>query len=1122
MRITAMNDNYNLLIDKLDAFIRKYYKNQLIRGGLYSIALLGTFFLLITQLESLAWFSPRVRTVLFYAYLVTAAFILGKFIVIPLLRLYKAGKRITHEMAAAIIGKHFSEVHDVLLNTLQLKTLSDNNPVQQELIMAGINQKAAKLKPVPFTAAINFRENKKYLIYAAPPVLIIFFFLLLSPNAITGPGQRLINHSTLFTKPIPFSINVLNKELKVIQQEDFELRIKITGNEIPDQVFVVADGIEYQMEAQDKLNYSYTFKKVQKNINFSFQATDRYIGEYELLVLPKPIVLNFDAEIVYPSYINRKQEIVSNTGDITVPQGTLVNWKFYTKDTRFLVFGFGDTKKSIEVKNTNLVTTSTRLMESSKVSVSIANQYMKSNDSMSFFINVIPDLSPMITVEEFRDSVYDNRLYFRGLIKDDYGFRNMEFRLSRKISENENSAEISLPVDLVKQDPQQQFYYYYDLGNAELEPGEQVEYYFIVWDNDAINGFKSARSQKMILKIPTKEEIERMVEENQDNVKTELEKGIDEARRIQKEISQLNKKLFDKKSLNYQEKKQVQDLLDRQKNLRKQVESMNENNEKTNRKENQYSEVDESILEKQQQLEKLFNEIMSDELKAMFEELQKMMEELDKDKLNEVLDKMKFNAEDMEKALDRNLELFKQLEFDKKLSETIEKLKDLSEEQKKLSEKTEKAGNEEKEKLSEEQKKINDKFEQVKKDMDDIKEMNSKLEEPNNFKIPEQQKDAIQKDLNDSEENLKDGQMKKASKSQEDASDKMEKMGEDLFEMQQEMEEEELGEDIESLRAILENLVRISFDQENLINRLNGINRNDPKFTGIVDQQKAIGDNLKMVEDSLTALSKRQPMIESFVNREISSINDNLEQVMVSMNNRAIPAARGKQQFVMTSVNNLALMLAESMKKMEQNMSSKSSSKSGKSCPNPGMGKPSSMKSMRQMQEKLNQQMEAIRKSLKDGKGEKGKTGQGSMSEQMARMAAQQQALRNQLQEYRDQLQKEGSLNQKGLNKMIEEMEKSETEMVNKILNQETMRRQEEILTRMLESEKAEMKREQEERRESNQGQDMPGPDPELFFRKKGLQNRETEMLRSVPPSFKTYYKNMVNEYFMNIPATKN
>ena len=129
---------------------------------------------------------------------------------------------------------------------------------------------------------------------------------------------------------------------------------------------------------------------------------------------------------------------------------------------------------------------------------------------------------------------------------------------------------------------------------------------------------------------------------------------------------------------------------------------------------------------------------------------------------------------------------------------------------------------------------------------------------------------------------------------------------------------------------------------------------------------------------------------------------------MQTLANRAFPAALGKQQYVMTAVNNLALLLAESLNQMQQkSMSIKSSGKSGKSCPMPGQGKPS-MKSMRQMQEQLNQQMENMKKSMEKGKSEQGKMGKSGTSEQYARMAAEQEALRRQLGEYRDQLQKEG------------------------------------------------------------------------------------------------------------------
>jgi len=758
-------------------------------------------------------------------------------------------------------------------------------------------------------------------------------------------------------------------------------------------------------------------------------------------------------------------------------------------------------------------------MQPVSYSVTIENEYMKGADSMSFFINVLPDLYPVINVEEFHDSIYDNRLYFRGLLKDDYGFRNLEFRLARKNANGEPSAEVSMPIDIQKANLQQQFYYYFDISSAGLKPGEEVEYYFQVWDNDGVNGSKSSRSQRMSFKIPTLEEIETMVSKNQENVKNELEKGIQEAKKIQKDIDQLTKDLFDKKNLNYQEKKKIQDLLDRQKNLQNQVNELKKQNKESNLKESQYKELNQEIVEKQQQLEKLFNEIMTDEMRKLFDELQKMMENLDKDKLNEVMEKMKFNAEDMEKSLDRNLELFKQLEFDKKLTETIEKLKQLSDEQEKLSEKSAGADKKDLDNLTEKQESINKEFEQIKKDLKDLKEKNEKLEDPNNYKNPEQQQEDIQKELNDSEKNLKESKSKKASDSQKKASEKMGELSEMLFQMQQEMEEESMGEDIESLRAILENLVRISFDQEELINKLGQLQRNDPQFNKVVELQKGIQDNLQMVEDSLYALSKRQPMIESIVNREISTINDNVGQSLDALNSRAISSAMGKQQYVMTSVNNLALLLAESMKEMKQNMSMKSSSKSGKSCPNPGSGKPS-MKSMRQMQEKLNQQMEAMKKSLKEGKGEKGKSGQGSMSEQLARMAAQQESLRKQMQEYRDQLQKEGILSEKGLNKMLQDMEQTETDLVNKILNQETMQRQQEILTRLLESEKAELKRDQEERRESNQGRDLPKPDPAKYFENPALPVRETELLRTIPPTLRDYYRNKVNEYFLNIPGT--
>ena len=172
------------------------------------------------------------------------------------------------------------------------------------------------------------------------------------------------------------------------------------------------------------------------------------------------------------------------------------------------------------------------------------------------------------------------------------------------------------------------------------------------------------------------------------------------------------------------------------------------------------------------------------------------------------------------------------------------------------------------------------------------------------------------------------------------------------------------------------------------------------------------------------------------------------------------------------------------------------------------------MKSMRQMQEELNKQLEDMKNGKKpDGK----KQGQGqSMSEQLARMAAQQEAIRRQMQQYSEDLKKQGEKPGNGINELMNQMEKTETDLVNKMISQETLNRQKQILTRLLEHEKAEQKRDQEEKRESTEAKEQKFSNPNLFLQYKRIKANEQEILKSVPPTMNTFYKNKVNEYFYN------
>ncbi len=110
--------NYEVLIQKLDQFIRKYYLNKAIRGTLYFTATILVLFLLYSVLEHNYYFDKGVRKFMFFSFIGISLAGLVYWIGTPLLSMLRLGKTISHEQAAQIIGDHFPDVQDRLLNVL--------------------------------------------------------------------------------------------------------------------------------------------------------------------------------------------------------------------------------------------------------------------------------------------------------------------------------------------------------------------------------------------------------------------------------------------------------------------------------------------------------------------------------------------------------------------------------------------------------------------------------------------------------------------------------------------------------------------------------------------------------------------------------------------------------------------------------------------------------------------------------------------------------------------------------------------------------------------------------------------------------------------------------------------
>ena len=112
-------NSFSTLLLQIDSFIRKYYKNQLVKGLILLVGVFLLSFLFVTSLEFFGRFNSLVRAILFFTFLLLNSFILTFYVIIPLLKLFSFGKTISREQASTIIGDFFPEISDRLINTLQ-------------------------------------------------------------------------------------------------------------------------------------------------------------------------------------------------------------------------------------------------------------------------------------------------------------------------------------------------------------------------------------------------------------------------------------------------------------------------------------------------------------------------------------------------------------------------------------------------------------------------------------------------------------------------------------------------------------------------------------------------------------------------------------------------------------------------------------------------------------------------------------------------------------------------------------------------------------------------------------------------------------------------------------------
>lgn len=947
-------DKSNLIYDKLESFIKKFYTNELLRGTLFFIGLGLLYFIFTLFVEYFLWLKPTARTILFWTFIAVEVFLLFRFIAFPLFKLFKLQKGIDYNEASKIIGDHFSEVGDKLTNFLQLS--QDKN--KSELLLASIDQKASTLQPIPFSNAINFGTNKKYLPLAIIPVLFFAFFYLSGNSTIISQSlNRVVNYKEQFLPPAPFEFVVLNQSLQTEQNKDFLLKVKTVGKIVPENAMIVVGDESYFMEKGETGEFQFVIPKPTEKLEFHLEANDIKSKEYELNVITVPSIANFEMVLNFPGYINKKSEIIKGTGNAIIPEGTKVTWKMNTVATQKVDWLSENTKQTF-AKSDNVFSLSKNINQNTEYQILTSNNKVENYEKLNYQISVIKDQFPTITVNAAPDSLKVNKNYLLGQISDDYGLTKLQVIYYPKGTPN----AVKRGTIAVKKDSYDQFVFSFP-STLPVDEGVTYEYYFEVFDNDAIHNYKSTKSSVFTNRIETQSEKEDQILQQQNDNINALSKSLKEQDKQLSEMDKLQKMGKEKDNLEYKDQQKVNEFLERQK---KQDEMMKEFAEKMKDNLDKFKseEKDEKKEALQERLEKTQKDLEKNQ--KLLDELKKLNDKISKEELFEKMEKFQKESKNQTKSLEQLVELTKRYYVEKKAEQIADKLNKLAEKQDKLSEKNE-------ENNATKQDEINKEFDKIQEELNQLEKDNKDLKSPMDLPKTDEKEKSIDEDLNNAKEQLQKQQKDKAKTKQKNASKKMKEMSQQMMDMMTSGEMEQMDEDIAMLRQVLDNLLAFSFSEEDVMKQFKGLKRGAPSFNKNLKIQQDLKQQFKHVDDSLFAMSLRNPKIAEDVTKEIGNVQYNVDKALENLAEANIPKGNSHQQYAVSASNKLADMLSDILNGMQMQMSG-----AGMGKPKPGQGKGEmQLPDIIQKQEGLGEKMKkGMKKGEKPGEGEEGQDGE--------------------------------------------------------------------------------------------------------------------------------------------------
>ena len=852
--------------------------------------------------------------------------------------------------------------------------------------------------------------------------------------------------------------------------------------------------------------FTYDFELVNNDLKFYFKTQDQTSDSYLLRVLPTPSIDGYRVVAIPPAYIGKEPEILTNTVDLQVLYGSVLQFELTYSNLDSLFFEDKEQSISIPLKSVSKTDFSRQIKASGEYILSGSNAYFSHRQLLNFNIICISDLYPGIQITEIQDSLKNSLHYFYGVITDDYGFSDLCFNYSLG-----TDRTVVVPVSFMKNLNTQEFYFSFDFAEFAGTDKTEINYYFEVFDNDNLSGPKSTRSSRLIYRIPDLNTIFDYNREVSQSVNNDLKKAEKIAGEIVTGIQDLREKLLDNTTDDWEKQQLSKEVVRKKEQLDRLLEAVKENNQKKSDLNRSFTVQDSLLIDKQKKIQDLLDRLMDSEIKQLLDEFSKLSEEFSKDKFKNLDERMEFTFDQVSEELDRNIELLKRFQIEERhdlISKQIDRLKS---DQARLERLLENKSFDRDSAYSRNKSILND-LRAIENNYEELITENSTLSEPFDLKDFKTDFDRLSWKMQQQRQNISGN--KKDKKLSEEIED-------DLFELSKRMKQQQERNFVNKslpqndIELIIQNILIISLSQEELLQQFSDVQAQSLKYNELGRIQDLKRQEYKIIKDSLSVLAKSNLMLASLLDRKFYDLEVKFGLLPGYIQDNRRSDLLREQHYIINYLNDIALSLTDALQKAKEEVNrsgkrrgEKNSDKKRQRNSSGDSGYPK----MKQFQRNLKKQLEDLVSQMKDG--EKGKP----LHQRISNMIRENELFRKSLNEFISEAGSMSSREKQLLNEINQLIDQNIRDMANYSVSGQLINRNNLIYNKLLMSEKASKEKEDfEDKRKSESATQTRFHRPEQMFE---FQKKSAFIKTDIQKSdlkLNTYFKSMYNHYYIKL-----